>query len=203
MRRQQLAIVALLTIVVLALFYLFLYRPKTAQVAQIRADIDVVKAEQTTLQTRIDTLTQVRANAPEIEAAIAAAEAVIPREVALPAALRQLVLAADDSGVTLSGISPSRPEPDPSGQPGLARIGLSVAISGGYFQVVDFLRRVEDPSITPRAIVWTSVNVAGSPDAYPTLQVGATGEMYALLPAAPVPPDPNAPATDVPTEAVG
>ena len=62
---------------------------------------------------------------------------------------------------------------------GLATIGTTVTVSGGYFQLVDFLRRIEDPVISPRAVLWQQANVAL--DQYPTLTLNLSGALFAYL----------------------
>ncbi|MBW3659809.1 MAG: type 4a pilus biogenesis protein PilO [Actinobacteria bacterium] len=185
MTRQNAILSVLGVVLVLVLFYFFAFQPKNEEIAVIREEIDTAVAQQATLESRIAALQEVRLRAPEIEAALAAAESIIPRESALPSALRQLQLAADDSGVDLITISPGRPTVVEGAAPELALMTISVAIEGSYFQLVDFLRRIEDPAITPRGIEWNSGSLA--PTVYPRLTVSLSGEMYALLPAAPVP----------------
>ena len=109
-----------------------------------------------------------RSRSPEIEALVAAADTIIPHDdPALPAAVRQLQVAANDSGASLVSVSMSRPEVTESTNEaavpaGLATIGTTVTVSGGYFQLVDFLRRIEDPVISPRAVLWQQANVAST-----------------------------------------
>jgi hypothetical protein len=50
---------------------------------------------------------------------------------------------------------------------------------GGYFQVVDFLRRLEDPVVTPRGVLVQSVTA--SPGELPTLSVSVSVVMFADL----------------------
>lgn len=188
MTRQATMLAALGVVLVLLLFYFFAFAPKNDELAVIREDIDTAVAQQATLEARIAALQEVRLRAPEIEAALAAAESIIPREAALPSALRQLQLAADDSGVELLTISPGRPAAVAGELPELSMLAVSLSVEGSYFQLVDFLRRIEDPSITPRGLVWTSGSL--SPGDYPTLAVSLGGEMYALLPT-PAPPAPE------------
>lgn len=184
MNRQSIIVAALVGVLVVAGYYFLLFKPRSDEVAEIEDQIEQVVQQQTALRSRIAALEEVRSQAPEIEARLAAAEAVIPRDPALPSALRQLQLAADDSGLELVSITPGRPDgADVDGAPPeLASLSLSLALNGGYFQIVDFLRRVEDPSIVPRGVLWTSV--ALGVDEYPTLTANLSGEMFALLPTA-------------------
>jgi Tfp pilus assembly protein PilO len=184
MNRQAALLATLGVVAVLVLFYFFAWQPKSEELAEIQTQTDDAIARQATLETQIASLESVRASAPEIEAALATAESLVPREAALPAALRQFQLAADDSGVELLSIAPGRPAADPD-VPELARISLAITAEGSYFQLVDFLRRLEDPSITPRVVLFE--NVAVSITEYPTLSAALTGSMFALLPAPPAP----------------
>ncbi|MBW3578289.1 MAG: type 4a pilus biogenesis protein PilO [Actinobacteria bacterium] len=188
MTRGTALVGALIALVVLVAFYFLLWRPKSDEIQAAREQQEQVEAEAQQLRARIAGLEEIRRNAPEVEAAIVAAESVVPRDLAVPAALRQLVLAADESGTTLVAVNPTRPEQVEDAEPGLAAITFAMQASGGYYQLVDFLRRIEDPAISPRGVIWTSLNVAeAEEEGYPTLTATITGTMYALLP---VPPEP-------------
>ena len=194
MSRQVGLLAGLAVVLILVGFYFFAFKPRSEELVEVREQIDTAVAQQATLEAEIAALQAIRAEAPEIEAALATAESVIPRDLALPSALRQLQLAADDAGLSLETVAPGRPVASDLETPELATVTISVTLSGSYFQVVDFLRRVEDPTIIPRGIEWTSALL--TPSAYPTLSVVLSGEMYSLLPA-PVP-APTETAPDVP-----
>lgn len=196
MNRQTLLLVAVGAIAIIVLFYMFGWKPKADELAEVRAQTEDAIAQQSVLESQIANLESIRAVAPEIEAALAAAESLIPRDAALPSALRQLQLAADDSGVELVSIAPGRPAADPD-VPEVARISLSVNAEGSYFQIVDFLRRLEDPTITPRVVLLQNISVSGLE--HPTLSIAMTGAMFAILPAPPAP-EATAPATPGATE---
>lgn len=198
MNRQIALVAALGAVLLLVAFYFLGWAPKSEEVAEIEAQIETVLAQQSTAQQRIRQLEDVRSRAPQIEADLAASEAVLPSEAALPSALRQLQLAADDSGVTLLTIQPGRPAP--VGSDGVASISLSLSLTGSYFQTIDFLRRVEDPTLVPRAILLDTAALA--PTEYPELAVTLSGQMFAFvgLPPAPPAPEPTETPTDGATE---
>lgn len=193
---RQTAILGGLAVVLVAIaYYFFLWQPKSDQVAEIEDQIEQQEAQQIELQQRINALQDIRDRAPELEAAIVAAESIVPRDIAVPAALRQLVLAADDSGVDLVSVSPARPAAfTGADEPGVAVIDVSLQVNGGYFQLIDFLRRIEDPSISPRGFVWTGLSL--SPSDYPTLAANITGSMFAVLPVSGAPETTPAPVTE-------
>lgn len=189
MNRQTALIAGLVVVLVLVLFWFFAWRPQSERIAEIETQREQVESQQVVLQQRINRLEQVRREAPQVEAEIVAMESVVPRELAVPSAIRQLQTAADDSGVELVSLTWERPTPV-EGVADLNSLAVGAQINGGYFDIVDFLRRIEDPAITPRGFVWRSLAVA--PLDYPTLNASLSGVMYAVLPpeaVSPPPPD--------------
>ena len=191
MKRSQVLLSILAAGLVIALFYVLLWSPAREDLAELEEQIAAQQTQQQQLQQEITRLRAVRDEAPEVEAELAAAEAIVPRDAALPAALRQLQVAADESGVVLQSVTTSRPTAIAEGPAGLSSIGASMQLFGGYFQIVDFLRRVEDPAITPRGLTWGNATLALGSE-YPELNVSLTGSMYALI-AVPAVPEPAVP----------
>ena len=188
---RQAALLSLLGAVLLvALWWLFLYSPGQEELQAVEDEIASAETEQLSLQQRVAALEGVRARAPELEAAIAQLSSIVPDDPALPGALRQIAAAAEDAGLTLESVVTARPaagEDDTA----LYAATLNVSATGSYFQLVDFLRRVEDPAITARGIEFTNLTVAASD--YPALTIALNGEMYSVLEPVPTPPDPAAP----------
>jgi Tfp pilus assembly protein PilO len=209
MTRTLVLLSALAAILLIALSWMFLFQPRNAEIADLQAETQNLESQAQQLQARITALQQVREASPDYEAQLAAAYAVVPRETALPAMLRQLQLAADESGLTLMTVSPSRPAAVTleGGATGLSAINIAVDIEGRYFQLVDFLRRLEDPSISPRGLRWNSLNVGGDLEDYPSLTASLQGDLYALLPTVSVDdtaaPEATDDANDVDAEADG
>jgi Tfp pilus assembly protein PilO len=192
MNRTVVALSALGAVLVVVLFWLLLWSPKQDELEQAHLDIESVRSEQALTETRIRALEGVREQAPELEAELAAGDAIVPRDAALPSALRQLQTAADEAGAKLVSVSPGRPTAV-DGQPTLGRIPVSVELHAGYFQAIDFLRRLEDPTISPRGLTWANLDM--SIDEYPNLMVNLSGQIYAQLAVPPAPAD-EAPTVD-------
>lgn len=176
----------LVAVLLVVLFWLLVYQPRSDEVQQLHEETLSLQTEQQRVTSRIRDLEEVREEAPALEAQFAAARQLVPSEPGLPSLLRQLQLAADEANLTLVSVTPARPElvNTEAGEQGLHRIGLAVELEGGYFQLVDFLRRIEDPAITPRALLWNRMALSGDPAEHPTLQAALQGELYAVLPAA-------------------
>lgn len=202
MSRQAMLLSVLLAVALVVLSFFFLIKPRMDEVTELEVQAEDIRAQQVQIQDEIAQLEEVRAQSPNLEAELAAIGAIIPDSPLLPATLRQLQMAGDESGVTLVSVAPARPTAaNAEGLPELSTIPLSVTLEGGYFQVVDFLRRIEDPVITPRGILVTGVTV--NPSEYPTLSVNITAAMFALLdqPVADAPePSPTETATDGETD---
>jgi len=189
MTRTALALSALGALAVVVLFFLLVFQPAREELAEVEDQIALEQSEQERLEGEIERIRLVRENAPGVEAELAAADAVVPQDPALPALVRQLQQAADESGVTLASVTTTRPVPleEPPVE-GLSAIDVNTEIAGGYFQLVDFLRRIEQPDITPRGLAWVNANVTRDDANYPELSVTLAGRAYAVV-AVPPPPE--------------
>ena len=191
MNRIAVLLTALGMVLVVALFFVVVFQPLREDLQEVEEQIAQEQSQQATLQQEIARLREVRESAPGVEAELAAAEAIVPRDAALPALIRQLQQAADESGMVLSSISTSRPaELVEVAEAGLSSIELNSQLEGTYFQMVDFLRRIEDPAITPRGVTWASTTVSRDDEAYPDLQFNLSGLAYAVI-EQPLPPEPD------------
>lgn len=198
MNRMTGLLAVLGAVLLIVVSFLFLIKPKMDEVAELEVQAEDIRSQQAQVETQIRALQEVRATSPNLEAELAAVGAIVPSDPSLPATLRQLQVAADDSGVTLVSVAPGAPASAGSTDvPELATISLSLSLEGGYFQVVDFLRRVEDPRLTARGILVN--DLAASPAEYPTLAVTVSGTMFSLL-EAPVAPVEEADPTETATE---
>ena len=191
MNRMAWVVAALGAVALIALFFVLVFQPAREELAEVEDQIALEQAEQARLQGEIERLRSVRESAPGVEADLAAADAIVPRDPALPALVRQLQSAADESGVTLTSVATSRPvELETPPVEGLSSIAVNTQVEGGYFQIVDFLRRIEQPSITPRGLAWVNATVTRDDASYPDLNVSLAGQAYAVI-AVPLPPEPG------------
>ena len=186
MKRSQVILSVLAGVLVIALFYMLLHQPQRDEIAAVELEIAAELTQQQQLEQEIARLQAVRAEAPEVEAGIVAGAVIVPPQASLPSALRQLQQSAEDSGLVLQSVSTARPEEMLPPLDGLSSIGVNVQLVGSYFQVVDFLRRVEDPAIAARGVLWDGATI--SRDEHPTLNVSLSGSLFALI-STPLPPE--------------
>lgn len=188
----------LVAVLIVVLYWLLLFQPVGEEIEIVQAETERLEAEAGRLESRIAELREVRSTAPERGASLTTAHVVVPEDPGLPALLRQVQQAADDAGLVLMGVSSTRPTPlGVDVAEGLASINISAEIEGSYFQIVDFLRRLEEPAISPRGILVRSIIIAGDAEAYPILSASLNADVFAFVgrvaeePEEPDPDDPD------------
>lgn len=215
MKRLTTLLVVLGLVLTLVAWYFLLWQPGSDELADVELQIEQVQASQSTTRARMGELQSVRERAPQLQAEVTAGETILPEGSSLPSALRQLQQAADESGATLMSVAPGRPASVEGADPTLYSMSLSFDLQGSFFQIVDTLRRLEDPRISPRGFLWRSLSL--STEELPTLVASITAEMFTVLPAPPVDAaaggepvaeagpdgDAEAPADDVPIDGAG
>jgi Tfp pilus assembly protein PilO len=177
-RRQELVVAAVGALLVLVAATLLLIRPTRQATAEARADRDAAVAESQTLRDQIKALEALKPKEAELKAQAELAKAEFPATPALPGLVDALQDAASQSGVGLGTVAPSTPAAS-TVNPLLAEITTTVNVSGGYFEIQDFLVRLEglvkgsDPArVDPRSVLIQSVNLTSGSE-------GATGDSAA------------------------
>jgi Tfp pilus assembly protein PilO len=147
---------------------MLLVRPTRQATAEAHAERDAAISDSQTLRDQIKALEALKPNEAELKAKAGLAKAEFPATPALPALVDALQDAAGLSGVDLGTVAPSTPQTS-TASPLLAEITTTVNVSGGYFEIQDFLVRLEnlvkgtDPGrVEPRSVLIESVNLASS-----------------------------------------
>jgi Tfp pilus assembly protein PilO len=183
-RRQELVIAAVGALLVLVAGTLLLIRPTRQATAEARADRDAAVAESQSLGDQIRALEALKPKEAELKTQAELAKAEFPTSPALPGLVDALQDAASQSGVELGTVAPTTPKTSTVNSL-LAEITTTVNVNGGYFEIQDFLVRLEnlvkgsDPArVAPRSVLVQSVNLStGSDDQ-------ATGDSAAAASAA-------------------
>jgi Pilus assembly protein, PilO len=167
---------------------MLLVRPQRDATAQARADERASQTESQRLRDNIKALEALQANEAALREQAKKALAEFPATPALPSLVNTLQDTADKSGVELASISPS-PAKASSLHPGLAEITTQLTVKGGYFEVQDFLARLEDlvkgtdPAgpVSPRSLLINSValSAGGGTGSGTTAAPAATGTVAA------------------------
>jgi Tfp pilus assembly protein PilO len=141
--RRQLIVAGVVALVVVALFFLFLLSPKLKDISKTRDDVQTARAEQDTLNTQLAHLKDVKKNAPETMAKLAALSQYVPATPDLPGFILQVQNAATASSIDLQSIAPSPPV-NVSNSTGVETISVTLTCQAGYFRIEDFLARLEN-----------------------------------------------------------
>ena len=141
--RRQVIVAAVAAVVVTALFFFVLLKPKLNEISKIRSDVQTARAEEDTLNTQLAHIRDVKKNAPETMAKLAALSQYVPATPDLPGFIQQVQNAATASTVDLQSIAPSPPA-DVNNASGVQAIAVTLTAQAGFFRIEDFLARLEN-----------------------------------------------------------
>lgn len=179
MNRKVLLIAATGAVALVAAWFLLLWSPQSSRLEGAQEREQEAADVNSALELRIDRLRDLRARRPELEADLVALQAAVPGTPELDGFLLDADAAAERAGVELTSITPSKPSAEataatttsttPAGATGTtgtsgdaagaAPNAITVALdaTGGYFQVLDFINRLDD---LPRVVVVDSLTLA-------------------------------------------
>jgi hypothetical protein len=187
-RRQEVIFAGVGALLALVAGTMLLVRPTRQATAEARADRQAAQVESQSLRDQIKALEALRPKETELRAQAALAKAEFPATPALPGLVDALQDSAGLAGVELGSVAPTTPRASTL-NPQLAEITTTLDVSGGYFEIQDFLVRLEnlvkgsDPErVAPRSVLVQSVNLASGSDE-------GTGDSAAAAPDAPASPD--------------
>jgi len=141
--------------VVIVAVVLFLVLPKMGEVSDAQTTLDAAVSEQQTLESQRNALLDAEERAPEAKATIAEVERLIPPVSDEPGLLLLLNNAAMASGLDVVSFAPSPGTFDET--TGLSTIAVSLSGSGTYFDVTEFMYRIET---LPRAAKMSTISLA-------------------------------------------
>lgn len=181
-------------VALLLVWYVALWAPRGRALTDANEREEAAQLAQDDLRVRIARLKAAQRDEPAKRAKLETLRSAIPDQPNLGQFILDTNEAANRSGIEFLSISPSQPS---GGSPEVpAAISLSLSLSGGYFQVLDFINRL---STGPRLVVIDSLNVGGL-DPTGRLSIGMTAKMFTTAGAAPAA---GAPTTTTPGAAGG
>lgn len=191
MTRRNMLIAGAAAGAVLILWYLLLWSPRKADLAEAQERREAAEATRDELATRVARLRASQKDEPLKRARVEALRTTIPDEPNLAAFILDTNDAAAKAGIDFISVAPSEPAPGVPGgatiastQPAAAtpataagaapaEIKLQLQVTGGYFQVLDFLNRMNE---LPRLVVTDGLSV--SSDEKAKLTVSVTARMF-------------------------
>lgn len=194
MNRRSLLISGGAAVVILGLWYAALWSPQKSALSEATGRRQSAEATRDELTTRVARLRASQKDEPMKRAQVETLRTTIPDEPNLAAFILDTNDAASKSGIDFISVAPSEPVPAvpavagaatpvPVQPPGgavpagagtpPAEIKLQLQINGGYFQVLDFLNRINE---MPRLVVTDGLTINSDDKA--KLTVGITARMF-------------------------
>lgn len=181
---------------ILLLWFVLLWSPQQGRKSDARDRQDVATARISTLRVQLQRLQDLKRSEALQRSQIETLRVAVPDQ----ANLAQFILDANDaatkSGIDFLSISPT--QPSGGGPQAPASMTVALSITGGYFQILDYMNRLTD---LPRVMVIDQFSLAPE-QAGVTMSVSMQGRLFTST-AAPAPggaptPPPGAPTTTVP-----
>ncbi|MGH9178512.1 MAG: hypothetical protein ACRD0N_08160 [Acidimicrobiales bacterium] len=225
MTRRTMLIAGAVAGAVLVLWYLLLWGPQKSQLSEAKERRETAETKRSELASRVSRLRAAQKDEPIKRAQVESLRTTIPDDPHLAAFILDANDAAAKSGIDFISIAPSEPAPAagtavtptasvasaPVAGGGSTRgtvnvlpaeINLELQIEGGYFQVLDFLNRLND---LPRLVITDGLDIDSDDQAH--LSVNLSARMFVrqvppgfgdvpATPVAPVIPATPAPATN-------
>lgn len=196
MNRRLLLIAGGACLGILALWFFMLWSPKGRELNEAREREVEAQMLVQELEARLSRLQAAEERSPELVATLDRLRSAVPESPNLAQFILDANGAALEAGVDFLSISPSPPAPNPAG--GASEVAISLSIKGGYFQVLDFVNRLD---VMSRVVVIDTFGLSpqGSEGgAAPELSVSLNGRMFTLAQSGVVAPGASAPAPDAP-----
>jgi Tfp pilus assembly protein PilO len=190
--RLRIAIFLLILAGVSALAFVGVFRPQTTKISDTRKETEATKERISQLQLELGQLQALQKQAPELRARAQRVDAAIPSDPQLAQFILQVQDAATKSGIDWMSVSPTPPAPAAAtgtqggtgqpqggtqGQPqgAVSEVAINMSVNGGYFQVQDFLTRLETLG---RAVKISGVTLAPGSAGLPQLAASLTMKMF-------------------------
>lgn len=139
--KRTIALAGAVSLGLIAIFVIFLLRPKLNQIGETREQILAAEEQEQQLQLSLQRLRAVRDEAPQTRARLARVSDLLPSTPELPTFIRLVQDAATDEGIELISIAPSAPnEVDEQ----IDAISVSLLIEGSFHRTEAFLASLEN-----------------------------------------------------------
>lgn len=190
MRQRPLVVGAAAAVVLVLLWYVLLWSPRSAALNDARKDTQEAQQQEAELRGRLARLQAAQNDEARVRAQVEALRAAVPDEPNLAELILDANDAATKAGIDFLSIAPNQPldsggPPAAAGTslpPGLTPISLSMSVTGGYFQALDFVNRLYS---LPRLVIIDGLSVTSAPTGRLVVQI--TARMFTTAPPAPTP----------------
>jgi Tfp pilus assembly protein PilO len=139
--RTRMILAAVAAFLVVLLFYVFAIRPRNAELADLRSQVEQENNKTIQLNVQLDHLKDLQANAAKAQAELARIKQYVPENHESENFIFQVEAAALESGVKFFDIQYTLPKTPPEGA-AVAEVPVTLGARGGYFAIQDFIRRL-------------------------------------------------------------
>ena len=178
MSRRALAIGVVAALLVLLLWWFLLWSPQRKKISDARDRRDAAQQQVAQLRVTLSRLQDLKRTEALKRSQIESLRVAVPDQPNLAQFILDANDAANKAGIDFISISPSPPAGAATGAPAgaPASITLAMNVTGGYFQVLDFLNRLND---LPRIVVIDNLSLApGGGAAASDLSVTISARMF-------------------------
>lgn len=192
-RRNLYTLGGLLLVMIAAAYYMFLLKPIRAEIATTKTAISAEEAKLIEAQQELASLQDLQKKAASNQAHLIALAKMMPASKEVPSLLIQIQDLASESGIDFMTITPG----EANATLAYAAMPLNLQFSGTFFDINDFLYRVEQMVASPgRLLAVSEVSLALGEEApaqtSPTLDVQMTIDAFQFVAAAIPDPPPGA-----------
>ena len=171
--RTRITIFGVVLLVVSALAFIVVLKPQATRIADTRKQTEAQVQRTSQLNLELGQLQALEQQAPQLRARAQRVDTAIPNDPELGPFILQVQEAATKSAIDWLAVSPSPPGAGP--EAGVLEIGVSMNVNGGYFQIQDFLARLETLG---RAVKISGVTLGPGPTGLPQLAGSFTMRMF-------------------------
>ena len=139
--RTRILLGVLVLLLITVLWWLLILSPKRDDISAAEAELDNARLRESTLQTRLVQLQEIKDNELSYLFAIGQMESSIPATPQADAFIEDITFLAESTGVELTTITLTPPVPDPD--TGGFEVPVSIAVEGEYFEILGFLYGIE------------------------------------------------------------
>lgn len=195
--RRNLLITVLAMVVVAVLAFFLVFKPQSDKIAQAREDVQAAQDNVERLRLELARLQALQQQAPKLREEATKLDAAVPNDPQLAAFILQVQDAANASGIEWMSVSPTPPATPANAQApvqtSVQEVVVAMNVEGGYFQVQDFLVRLEG---LPRAVKIGNVTLSAQTGTggSPRLTASLNMKMFVAAPAPVAPAQTPAPA---------
>ena len=165
----------LAAVLIVAAWWVFVFSPARSDANKVGSEVTAAKAKSRSLETEQKQLEDLEKRAPQIQADRDRLRSAVPDQPELATFIEQANQLGTDTGVTWVSISPS----EPAAGTAAGTINVALQVKGGYYQVLDYLNRLES---IPRLVVVDQVSLAaGDASGAGSTAVGGPPQLTASL----------------------